>query len=119
MRRRSAPRPTSTHPLGLHRDRAGEDLLGEAERQLDGVLLERRPATSARSCPIDSSAAAIAATEGWASSRAAAMPGGAALGLARGARLGADLLGLRADGRQDVGDAVLVPGGGASSCWKA
>ena len=104
------------HALGLDVERPGDDLLGEAQGELDGVLLEpRRRAARAARRP-RRTAAASAASAGCGARLGGGQAGGAALGLAGGAGLGADLLGLGPDGRQHVGDVpALAPPGGASS----
>jgi hypothetical protein len=97
------------HALGLHRQGAGEDLLAQPERQLDGVVLDRRHHLGAqliyrldRSCRGFKRQRRLRARGGQA--------GRAALGLAREPSLSADLLGLRPRRREDVGHAT---GGGA------
>jgi hypothetical protein len=88
--------------LGLHDERAGDDLLGSAQRQLDRVALEIA-ATPRTAVPHATGAHARASS---ACSDLGARVGEArspSFGLARQPRLGADLLGLRPGSGEHVG----------------
>ena len=96
------------HALGLDRQHAGDDLLGQAHRHLDRVLLEVGDHLLAQS--LDRGGRRRDRGHGGLGVGAGGRePRGTTLGLAGGPRLSADLLGLGADGGQDVGDAVARP----------